>query len=386
MKLLLISKTLLISAFLLVIFAPPIKMALSPLSAWSFEEKRKLAARPQLRFTYRDLDDFPKRYETFYNDHFGFRQWLVERYYRYKQKYFGGIAITPYVLSGTDGWYYYTGDRLMEDFLGQDTLTEKELEIVRSNLERKRQWLADHGAKYLFVVAPDKQSIYPEHMPDDIRNYRRRSRLDQLADYLKHHSDVAFLDLRGPLLAAKKRGQVYYRTDAHWNIHGAFAAYQAIMAQVRRWFPELPLPVVQSVDHAKVLVPKGDIATIIQLDDQQSEAILVPDMAGGCARQKRFLLPDTDPPCPVNLSTCGPAALRVVMFTDSFDFALNPLFAESFHQLASVRRPYDHRIMLQLMDQVRPQLVIEEIAERYLVRVKESENAITADPLSITKR
>ncbi|MFZ0133945.1 MAG: hypothetical protein WAK95_15510 [Desulfobacterales bacterium] len=103
-KLVTVSKIMLIGLFLLFLFAPPIKTMLTPRSSWSYNEKRLLAEPPELRFEWEAASEFPNKYEAYYNDHFGFRQWLIQRYNRYMKKIFGGRYINPKVLSGDDGW------------------------------------------------------------------------------------------------------------------------------------------------------------------------------------------------------------------------------------------------------------------------------------------
>jgi hypothetical protein len=241
--------------------------------------------------------------------------------------------------------------------------------------------LAERGVKYLFVIAPDKQTIYPEHMPEDIRKARGRSRFDQFADHLKKRSDLAFLDLRGPLLGAKSGQQLYYRTDTHWNINGAFVAYTQIMDRIQELFPGRSLTMVTSIDGTEILDRKGDIANMIQLEDHLADKIHVPKFLDSCARRQKITL-DGMKPQSVAMSTCENAQLRVVFFCDSFGNYLRPFFSESFATFAKISRPYDHRIMLQVMDKLQPQLVIEQIAERFLVRVKPPEQSIVADPIS----
>ena len=376
-----ISKILLIGIFLLFLFAPPIKTMLTPHSKWSYQEKRLLAELPDLQFKWEIITEYPKQYEAYYNDHFGFRQWLIQRYNRYMKRIFGGRYINPKVLSGDDGWMYFTVNGLMDSYLGQNRLTEEELEILRSNLENKTDWLARKGIRYLFVVAPDKQSIYPEYLPQDIQKHGGKTRFDQLIEHMQQRSSVDVLDLRPPLLQAKKRQQIYYRTDAHWNVDGVVVAYHEIMERVREMFPEASLPVVPSVEQRRVYAPKGDLANIVQLEDHLAEKILVPDVPERCAQPLRIDLQGVSGD---HAFQCKNAELRVVMFVDSFAIALEALFSESFRELLVVWRPYDHGLMIQLIDRFKPQLVIEEMAERYLDRVKPPEQSIVADPIGIS--
>ncbi|MEI9865253.1 MAG: hypothetical protein WDN00_12025 [Limisphaerales bacterium] len=45
--------------------------------------------------------------------------------------------------------------------------------------KKRRDWLAKRGIAYLFVVAPDKHSIYPEELPGWAVKVRPQTKLDQ---------------------------------------------------------------------------------------------------------------------------------------------------------------------------------------------------------------
>src|SRR5262249_33120358 len=113
-------------------------------------------------------------------------------------------------------------------------------ERIRGAIVRRRDWARDRGAHFLFVVAPNKSSIYPEFLPDSGRLPNRPSRLDQVLDDLREHTDVEFVDLRPSLLGAKALGPVYYRFDTHWNDRGLVVAGAAILDQLRAHFRDMP--------------------------------------------------------------------------------------------------------------------------------------------------
>ncbi len=93
-------------------------------------------------------------------------------------------------------------------------------------------------------------------------------RLDQLVAHLAQHSDLEFLDLRPALAAAKAAGDVYAATDTHWNDHGGFVAYRAILGRLReRWFPEMTLFEESDFERAEELKPGGDLAGLMGLED-----------------------------------------------------------------------------------------------------------------------
>jgi alginate O-acetyltransferase complex protein AlgJ len=163
-----ISNTALIVLFLTVILAPPVKWALSPDRSWSDKEKRVLAPFPKEPRNFSSFLKLTKNFESYYNDHFGFREVLIDRYQREMRKRFGQSGV-PKVIGGKEGWYFYAGDDLLKDFRGLTPLKGQQLDAWIMDFVRKRDWLAEQGIRYLFVVVPNKQTIYPEYLPDFVR-------------------------------------------------------------------------------------------------------------------------------------------------------------------------------------------------------------------------
>ena len=67
---------------------------------------------------------------------------------------------------------------------------------------------------------------------DDIKRTRGVPDVNNAWKAMARHPEVAFIDLRPALRAAKTRELVYYKTDSHWNYNGAVVGYEALMAAV----------------------------------------------------------------------------------------------------------------------------------------------------------
>ena len=384
-----------IGAFIFMIYLPLITTDFSTKTEWSSAEKRRLAELPALDLKAKTLTTFPSRFEAYFNDHFGYRNLFIRRYNRIMKKYFAKSPV-PNVLIGKNNWLFYTFSNLIDDFVGADPFTQSELETWRSNLEHKRDWLAKHGIRYLFVVAPNKQTIYPEYLPDYLQKDRGQSRLQQLSAYLKTHSDVSILDLSTALNEEKQRHRVYYLTDTHWNDRGAYTAYLAIMDRVVQWFPEASVTQNKIIETENIPGPGGDLAGMLDMADTMREENPVlkvqqttcsPEISKAVAdfmktpadliRSKPFM------------TKCDTSKLRAVVFRDSFFNAVVPFIAEDFNRIDYVWRPYDHAIMKELIEQQKPQIVIEEMVERFLILVRESngpDGIIAADPTAESMR
>jgi len=121
---------------------------------------------------------------------------------------------------------------MIDHYCGILQFSERDLEDWQRLLERRRQWLAVRGIQYLLVVAPDKQSLYPDKLPVWLLRAtppHRQTKLDQFVAYMKTHSTMPIIDLRPALMEAKQHAPVFQMTDIHWNEYGAFIGYDAII-------------------------------------------------------------------------------------------------------------------------------------------------------------
>jgi hypothetical protein len=143
------------------------------------------------------------------------------------------------VLEGKDGWLFLAEVGSIEDYRGLLPFSPRDLARWQQALESRHDWLAGQGIHYLFVICPDKHTVYPEYMPDRVNRVGTQTRLDQLVQYMKEHSGVEILDLRPALKALKKERLCYQPQESHWNDVGAFVAYQQVAARLRWWYPDL---------------------------------------------------------------------------------------------------------------------------------------------------
>jgi alginate O-acetyltransferase complex protein AlgJ len=357
----------LIVFFLAVIASPPLTFILFSKKGWSDTENRVLAPFPGVPAGLETLRTFPEKFEAYYNDHFGFREILIERYHREMKKRFGKSGI-PNVIAGKEGWYFWSGSGLNDDFRGLTPMTEQQLDTWSKGLARKREWLAKKGIRYLFVFVPDKQTIYPEYLPDTLQKTKGITRIEQMTEYLKGQPDAGILDLRPGLLTAKSGRQLYQKTDTHWNEYGAFVAYREMIHQISQWFPKERFKLDFDFEDGMKECPSGDLARMLGLKETVKE--MRPILKQRPSRARSAELPieienvhkekQTEP----FMKECKDAHLRVLVFRDSFFEMLHPFLSENFRQTVYLWQFYDQKTAERLIDTFHPDLVIEERVER----------------------
>jgi hypothetical protein len=267
----------LIIAFIVVIYLPLIgsflKWGTTSRKTIRTFEQRQPAVPPKLNFSLASIEQFPEDLEDYYNDFYGFRNPLIRWHSLIKYFVFDLSPSKSTLIGKKKKWLFYGESRAVDYYRGVAQLTPEQLEIWKQVLEQRRNWLASQGIAYYFVIAPNKDTIYPELMPQALNKIQQESCFDQLVSYLKATSDIQIIDLREALVNAKTENRVYFLTDTHWNELGAFISYQAIMKTISIRFPNLQSMEFSDIEIRTVKQPGGDLAKFIAMDDLLAEKV-----------------------------------------------------------------------------------------------------------------
>jgi alginate O-acetyltransferase complex protein AlgJ len=355
----------LIAGFVVAISLPLLGMLFSLDRGFVLEENTTLASRPKLKLHGKVLARYPARFETYFNDQFGFRKRLI--YWLNVMKVAAlGVSPTPKVVFGSNGWLYY-GDQDVPYYRAVCPLSDLQLERWQERLEKRQAWLADRGIPYLVVFAPLKSTVYPEYMPRAYNRVGTVSRLDQLLAHLKAHSDLTVVDLRGAILDEKSRNQVFYRTDTHWNNRGAYVGYKQIIEALARPFPQLEAVPISAFEEYHYSEPGRDLPLLLGMRPYFWDRYVDLRMI------KPALAHEVNPSPPGKLPAQGPNFVyehpdkrlpRAVVFRDSFAIWLIPLLSENFSR---VLYSWQYTLDGGIVEREQPDVVIQEMVERSLM-------------------
>jgi hypothetical protein len=353
---------------------PALKMITSPTLQWSSMEKRKLSDFPDLPSTPLKIQTYFSQLENYLRDHFGYREEMIHRYYRELEKHFDLKRLNSQVVKGQDDWYYLAISKGLDDFMGKVPLSAGQLKKWQTEQLEREAWLKNKKIRYFLVIPSNKTSIYPEHLPKDILTLKGTSRYEQLLDYVKLHPVPAFIDLRQPLLDAKSEGQLYYRTDTHWNMRGALVAFRAIEARLQQSFHNADFftdfPLSGDILRPCIKTPLNcDLARMILHHEEAFDTY--PTLLNGsrCAKPipiKRYGFSQlTDRPDAKTFAMgCNRKHLVALVFRDSFFVALQPYFTENFKEIIYVWEDFSKKRVEEVLKTVHPDVVIVETVER----------------------
>ena len=356
--------------FLVVIALPGLGLALGlDRATISESEMRELATWPAWSWAPTDLAVWPGRFEQYFEDHFMLRSRLID----WRASFLWNRLKTSgsdTAIAGKRGWLFYAADGGIDDWTQAEPFTHDELEVWRETLAKRRAFLARRGISYLFVIAPDKQMIYPEYMPDSLRRLRGDYRVDQLIAYLHETMpDFEVLDLRPALLAAKETSGelLYHRYDSHWNDRGGLVAYQIIIRAIAHKLPrELPsiAPLERRDFDTDRAVPSGDRIAMLWLTDRGKQAM--PGLVLRRGVGYRVLEPTVPDPYGEEGLIITEHANRhlptLVMFRDSFAGRLIPYLSEHFSRASYL---WQNEFDFDEIERHHPDIVVQELVARH---------------------
>lgn len=371
-----LDKIIIVLIFTAVIYAPFILGLMQDDQATSGIEKRALALSPSKPATVQEFTEYPDAFTQYYSDHFGLRESLTRAYFKLANKFDDSASVDD-VTPGKDDWLFLgsvkPGYRNYSDPIGDainvNLYTKSELEEFAGSIMKIKNWLSKKGIEYIYVIAPNKHTIYFENLPDYITKQNSESATDQLVKYLQQNTDVTVVDLRPVLLEAKKKQQVYYKSDTHWNHYGANVAQFEIMKQIETLFPDKISPsLLDDSDFEITTMSDGDLAKMSSLENFE-EASPQPVFDSSCSPAYN------DPEIikqKVHTLICEGQSLNAVIFRDSFFIALQPYFAHKFHRSTYISEEMNYHSLVKYVEQEKPDIVIDEVVERTLPYVPSS--------------
>ena len=315
----------------------------------------------------------------FYSDNFGFRQELVTANSLINKVIFGQSS-NKKTVAGKEDWYFLS--ETLDDYTGASAFTERGIYRLSKTLDLMNRYSTEGNITFLFFVAPNKNSIYPEYMPWNIRRSSSPSNLDRLTRAMR--GKLYYLDLKSALVnAAKDRSRyIYLKNDSHWNNIGALVAYNLVQNNLNSRIEKYDY---MPIDESKLYISQTEVSGYLTLmlypgltkTDVQYELGIPKDFS---SEKPLTNLMDSE----IN-TTCQGRYYYALCFRDSFFNALIPINSNAFAKARYTRNaktsPYD----LNAAKSGDYNIVMIEIAERNLPNVLYSAPLMDAPEVSAPK-
>ncbi|QIF04271.1 hypothetical protein [Roseimicrobium sp. ORNL1] len=335
-------------------------------------ENRNATTLPAVPKTFAEWKQYPPLVEAFANDHFTFREQLLDQHHALKASL--GISPSPMVAIGKDGWHFLRRPEEWHDVTGRHRLSTLEKVRCLAYLNKLHDRLKEQGIPFLIVLAPDKSSIYTEYLPISGVRGTRKERLNELLAFLEeNHCRASILDLREPLRSRRQEGQLFLKHDTHWNCFGGAIGTQSIFQRLH----ELGVP----VPHPWPPVSAKDfdwVPTVLRYDlsltpgDMELLPSPKPQPGNDFQREEnsarlRSVYPEMAEYSKFRITTHSDTGKgRLLMFRDSFGAALVDLMSRYFEHADYVWLCPSEEQLMHGVQELKPTVVVWELVERNL--------------------
>lgn len=330
------------------------------------KENRRLSQMPSFKDENGNLNlNFTSEFETYISEHFAFREKLVTADSLIKNDIFR-TSSNEKVIVGKNNWLYYA--TTIDDYTGRSIMSPRRIANTAKTLSLMQEYTRSKGSEFVFISAPNKNTVFPENMPSRYIKSDEKSNLElinsKLDEYCVNNINLKELfDSQGKIL--------YHTRDSHWTNEGALLVYNAVMdrfALKHDDYSNTPSHSenIWSADLDTMLFPSLEI-----LSEQTVYNIDYTFTYTCNFRSSDDTLIST---------VCDGKNNKILMYRDSFGRSLYPFFAENSAE-AEFSREIPYR--LDLLDGLEPNLTILEIVERNLPDLTEKAPFMEAPSRSI---
>ncbi|MDN4492171.1 DHHW family protein [Ureibacillus aquaedulcis] len=187
----------------------------------SFYENRTLAKNPEVSVEKFVDGSYTKEYETYITDHFAAKDTWIKGYIQW-QRLTNQTFIQDYYISKEDNWIYPKPASYV-DYAGLDKTV--------ANMEGLAEYTDQHNMELFLFSLPNRYLIldpdYPSFITHGYEYEQKEYYLDGLSKVDNLHLKDVAQDFRNNFTEEEVK-ELYYQTDHHWNVDGAFEGYKVI--------------------------------------------------------------------------------------------------------------------------------------------------------------
>lgn len=340
-------------------------------TAISKAENRALAMLPEVIKNNTLNSSLFAEIDTYLQDRFGLRRNLLTL-----NRKFDNLKITSKgakAIQGKQGWLFYVdkndGDNL-QDFLKKNLVSSREAVIFAKNIKDRAEWCELNGIKFVFLIAPNKHTIYPEFYPLDApAGISRTEQLTKAMDEL----NVKYIYPKELLLKSKQENNIplYYRLGTHWNDLGAYITYQqALLPAIKR---ELGYDNIADIEFEYTMQMQlggdRDLPPMLDFKDNSKQPVITFKPKGqewsALYTREQADIDERNGVISINSSSKLPKA---IVFRDSFFGSLLPFTATNFSRV-EYKWKFFEQVDKEYVLQNKPDIIIFEVAERNLYNI-----------------
>ena len=354
--------------FLLALAAPGIGHLFSISSEATIAEfeYRDAAPLPKWPHSVAQWNEAPRLVDNYLKDRFGFRRQLIDTH-QYIIRQLGIRPGDAKAVIGRDGWLFLADTDVVESYLGRKPFRSNEAAAWLNAAQNIQAQVARRGGEFTVLITPQKASIYGEFLPDYLNVAPTPSRASVLENAASTYG-LSFLNAIPRLLSAKDSGQLFYKTDTHWNALGAYEGYLALMAQLRAQGIEPEILDTTRLQKSTTEGYSGDLARFFSNSDRYTEDApgLSVDNPTSLTLNENLEGYDYDAFTGYIMEATALDRPSVLIVGDSFTGLLLPYLRESFSRVVFIHHEFG-AFNRAILDEYTFDVVVLQMAERMLL-------------------
>ena len=367
-------------SFLILLFAFSINNLLEIIHKEDATENRSLSKKPIMDIN--NLDVYPQAYNTFINDHFSGRNYLIDLYGWLNNHVFHKKSISGKYIRGNDDFVFETGKNL-PIYTGKKTITAEQLDRITTEFNARQAYFKKSGIKMYIQIIPSKYKVYSNKLPLLITKGKNNMG-DRFIKHLKEHTNIPIIDGYPILKEQSKSENVYYKYDTHWNSFGAFCVHSDLYNTIRKDFRNLPLLDTANFFFKSFEKEGGNMKNAALNQSDKDYGYTITPKNKTFKEVQGYEHPKGDfvygqKLYSMRFKSSVDNRLKVLVIRDSFEELGLSYFPEMFNEILYIWDSWEYKFNKDIVDIEQPDIIIYSIYEGYIDRILLDPSFVEAD-------
>ncbi len=361
-----------VCAFFIVLFIPMLHL---DNSEKSIRENRMLAKYTPLFSEQGINNDYGKNVEAWFNDRFFGRRKAIRQHNKL-EAFLSPSKGNVSSYRGKENFLFSKKYNSLKRVTHADLFSPEELDIIVKNLYGLYDWGDKHNTQIYLELHPDKESVYPEMLPDYLK-YKQNpiSRRQQVLAELSKHPRFKIVSPADALLQGKKQALVFCKTGTHATSFGNYIMYQNLMQNLQKDFLDIDIISPDEIDKTQTKDCDLDILGLVGLSRKDYGFTDTLDTLYEIKRKVDFSCKQWMTESEDRITECKNPTKKLKLFviSDSFLNGYRHYFAYHFGEMFAVFTggglTFDLNVFADVIEKMKPDIIIISTTERFYLRL-----------------
>jgi len=132
----------------------------------------------------------------------------------------------PQVIVGKDNFFFLGNSysNIIDKSKGTFPYNRKNIDMWVNKINKLQNWYENQGIEFIFVIAPNKHTIYNDKLPNSVLYNEGKTLTDDIVSHAQD-KNINIFNLKQILREKKQEKELFFHTDTHWNKYGAQIGY-----------------------------------------------------------------------------------------------------------------------------------------------------------------